>query len=86
MKKFLLLFLISCYPEPKPTPIVVDNYLCAAAETHLKELKCIGEGSYTKKGKSFTIFCLETQQNGIFLNPKCLTEINSCEQIDSCTR
>ena len=82
MKNFLifLLFIIGCSNAhlngPHATPVVTDTDKCQLAEIHLKELKCIPtDQPYTKKGKSFTQFCQETQANGIFINPKCLSDL-----------
>jgi hypothetical protein len=99
MKKILLLslLLIACDTTtqttkvtpnipPTPTPLVIDSEYCGEAEVHLKEIACIPKNEpYTKRGKSFKQFCEETQENGVFLNPKCLTTVNSCEEIDYCT-
>ncbi len=71
--------------QPKPVEEVRDSAYCDLAETHLKQLKCIPDGAFTKKGKSFSDFCQETQINGVFVNPKCLSEIVSCDQMDVCT-
>lgn len=68
---------------PKPTPVVKETDYCSAAERRLLQLHC-SEGNPTKRGKTFTQFCYETQNNGIFLNPKCLAQITGCEQIESC--
>jgi len=70
--------------KPQPTPIVIDNNYCLKAQENLQRLHC-AEGEPTKKGKSFEQFCVGTQQNGVFLNPKCLSEITSCGQVDSCS-
>ena len=79
---------------PTPTPIVTDTDQCAPAEKHLHDL-CAADAtknSYccqivapTKKGKSYTQFCQEKQAQGVFLNPKCVANIVSCDKIDSCT-
>jgi hypothetical protein len=29
-------------------------------------------------------FCYDTQQQGVWLNPKCVVNIKSCDQIDNC--
>lgn len=70
--------------QPKPTPIVTDTEQCDLAQINLLRLRC-PEGNPTKKGKTFSDFCKETQNNGIFLNPKCLATLTDCSQIDSCT-
>ena len=71
-------------PLKQPTPVVTDTEYCDLAQTHLLQLKC-EEGNPTKKGKSFSIVCRETQTNGIFINPKCLSQITSCDQVNTCT-
>lgn len=93
MKKILLfcLFLIGCpitpmeHPAPaRPTPQVKDTNYCSLAEKHLKQLGC-EEAKPLKDGTTFTQFCEATQGNGVFLNPKCLSQIKSCSEVDSCT-
>ena len=71
---------------PHKTPEVKDTEKCEAAEQHLKELTCIPtDKPYTKRGKSFTQFCQETQNAGVFINPVCLSEVKSCDEVDCCT-
>lgn len=79
---------------PTPTPIVTDTDQCAPAEQHLHDLCSAdpGKNNYccrvvapTKKGKSYTQFCQEKQNEGVFLNPKCIESVTSCDQIDACT-
>lgn len=70
--------------EPRPTPIVTDSDYCDKAEANLVRLNC-PEGNPTKKGKSFSDLCFELQQKGVFLNPKCLSTVTSCDQVDYCT-
>lgn len=81
-------------PQPAPTPILADIEFCAPAETRLHDL-CLAnpvENSYccqvvapTKKGKTFTQFCQESQNEGVTQNPKCISTIISCDKIDVCT-
>jgi len=95
MKQYLLLILLSlsvfnCNPgetltPPRPPRVVEGTVMCKDAEIHLTELKC-EIAKPTKKGKSFEQFCKETQDAGIFINPKCLTTVNNCEEaVDICT-
>lgn len=79
---------------PRPTPIPTDTNLCESAEKHLDKMcksdaqgnsYCCAVVAPTKKGKSFTKFCQDKQNEGIALNPKCLSEVKSCGEIDSCT-
>lgn len=67
-------------PDPK-IPQVKGSEWCERAEKNLLALGC-EEGQPTKEGKSFTEFCKETQANGIDLNPQCLANISSCDQVD----
>lgn len=95
MRKLLsLLILTFCFTgcpiqDPitpaRPTPIVKDTDACDDAEINLKALKCIPPGPFTTKGKSFTEVCEETQNAGVFFNPKCLAAATSCAEIDVCT-
>lgn len=79
---------------PTPTPVVTDTDQCNAAEQHLNTLckadpvknnYCCQVVAPTKKGKSYTQFCQEKQNQGVFLNPKCVSSVLSCDQIDPCT-
>lgn len=91
MKKGLLVavilgFLLIACPNA-PVPVSQNIEYCAPAEARLKELGCISKDApYTNKGKSFTQFCQETMSNGINLRPKCLSKINSCNEINYCMR
>lgn len=79
---------------PRPTPIVTDTSLCSSAEQHLQQM-CDADKSAnnycclvvapTKKGKSYAQFCQDKQNEGVFLNPKCVSTVTSCDQIDACT-
>lgn len=79
---------------PRPTPIPIDTNMCQSAEQHLQQLcdadkvnnsYCCAVAAPTKKGKTFTQFCEQKQNDGVFLNPKCLSEVKTCNDIDSCT-
>ena len=90
----ILIFFNSClndtYVPPQPTPVVKDTEWCQAAEINLQQLECIPDDQpYTKKGLTFTQFCEQKHEDGVFLNPKCLatevTEKTTCSYIDVCT-
>jgi hypothetical protein len=77
----------------RETPTPTDTDLCGVAGRHLSTLceankeensYCCMTSASTKKGKSFTQFCEETQHAGIALNPGCLSKIIKCEEIDFC--
>lgn len=72
-------------PQPPAPAHLNDIGYCDAAEANLKALGCIPQGAYTDKGKSFTVFCQETETNGVSLNARCLSTITSCAQENSCT-
>ena len=97
MKKLFTLSLLilsctTCTPNvivpaavPHAPATVQDTNLCPAADANLQRLACIPVGQpYTLKGKSFTEFCQETQNNGVYINPKCLSQITTCSQEDAC--
>ena len=79
-----------------PNPSVIDDTdKCVDADQHLAQLcavdseknsYCCATESPTKKGKTFTQFCIEKQNEGVWLNPTCLSTITSCDQIDVCTK
>ena len=97
MRKFLsFLLIVFCFsftgcPQqepitpPRPTPIVQDTDHCLPAQVHLQQLKCIPEGPFTKKGKTFAEVCEETQAAGVYFNPVCLENVKTCQEIDVCT-
>lgn len=68
-----------------------ETEYCIKAEAHLKSINC-EEGNdlktinpKTKQSYTFTEFCEEEQDKGnVFLNPKCLSEILTCQDIDEC--
>ena len=81
-------------PTPHTTPVVKDTAMCSDADVHITQLcnadhiknkYCCDVVAPTKKGKSFTQFCTEKQNEGLFLNPSCLAQVTSCEQINVCT-
>lgn len=94
-KLFSLLVLVFCFvgcpiqdpiTPPRPTPVVIDTDKCLEAEINLKALKCIPDGPFTTKGKSFTQVCEETQNAGVFFNPVCLSKVTACgDQVLACT-
>ncbi len=36
--------------------------------------------------KTCSQFCLDQETNGVFLNPKCVTQVTSCDQIEDARR
>lgn len=77
----------------RQTPAPTDADMCGSAQTHLTALCqanpvendfCCMTVNPTAKGKSFAVFCEETENAGIQLNPKCLSAITKCEEINTC--
>jgi hypothetical protein len=81
----VVLRLISCVPiTDQPTPHVPDDTPnCAAACTHLKDLKC-PEGEPLEDGTTCQQFCENTQNSGHALNPTCVLAIKLCPEINKC--
>lgn len=67
-------------PDPKPQE-PDDTHDCSAACQRLQELGC-PEGD-TLDGVTCVEFCVETQQQGHALNPSCLKNINTCEEVET---
>jgi hypothetical protein len=92
----LLALLVACtkVPDvPGPSPIVVPNTDdCGAMCEHLRDLGCEeGDpvfnsdmpGQLGRPNQSCEDFCRETQTNGVFLNPRCVKRVASCEAIET---
>ena len=84
-------FLFGCpqhIPPPNPPP---DTDWCGKMCSHLKELGCEeGESVYNndlpgKKdvpNQSCEDFCVELQDKGFFVNPRCVSYVESCDDIE----
>ena len=80
-------------PEPKEPE---DTDWCKAGCEHLMTLPgqdglpgCVeGRPLYLSNGGKVSCeqFCVETQQKGRALNPKCWTTLNSCEDLETTCR
>jgi hypothetical protein len=94
--KYLIfsLLLCTCHPDQVNPPPKPDSDLCAKMCEHIgpKGLGC--EEGYPvydsdKPGpkdvpnESCEEFCVITQNNGIFLNPSCVSLVKSCDQIEN---
>jgi len=85
----IFLFLSCCDTIIPPSPVTKDIDYCSKAQENLETLGCIKKGeSYTKKGKSYSEFCIDLQGKGIFTNPKCVAGLKNCEDFkaDICNR
>lgn len=71
--------------RPKPTP--ESTNFCKAAEFNLLKV-CPIYAQPTKtmivNGETFKDFCENTQNNGIFIDPECLSKVTSCDQVPIC--
>ena len=88
----------ACNPasSPSPTP-VPDTNLCPQMCQHIGPVNAGGLGcaegdplyDSTQPGpmgvpnETCTQFCVHQQNNGIFINPKCVTQVTSCSQIEA---
>lgn len=91
MRLFIVLFsiiLLSCshiehwYIEPED--LEHSKLACEKACENLKELRC-PEAQSLSDGTTCETFCMDTERNGLGLNTKCLSEIEACDQINTCT-
>ncbi len=93
----LLTFVAACNPaaSPNPTP-APDTSLCAPMCAHIGTgdggLGCAeGDPLYdsTQPGpvgvpnETCTQFCVHQQNNGVFINPRCVMQVTSCAQIEA---
>jgi hypothetical protein len=76
-------------PNPQPVP---DSDMCPLMCAHLKTLGCEeGQAVYDsdKPGpkdvpnKTCEDFCVEQQSNGIFVNPRCVAKVKTCDEIEA---
>lgn len=77
-------------PIPSPEP-PKDTSLCGAACRHLADLSCEeGKPVYNSDlpgprdvpNQSCESFCEEMQDKGLFVNPRCLLTIKTCDEIE----
>lgn len=85
-----------CNQAPPPTPGPIDDTeFCDEAEVRLSELGCL-EGLGFVNGKvfdaeleedlTFTQFCVDRQESGTRVFPKCLSLVTSCTDVEACWR
>lgn len=91
MRLFIILFssfLFSCshiehwYIEPED--LEQSKVSCERACDNLRRLKC-PEADNLSDGTTCETFCFDTERNGLGLNTKCLSEIQYCSEINTCT-
>jgi len=88
MRYFFCFLILSCSNSiTPPAAVTTDIDYCSKADENLQKLGCISN-KYTKKGKSYTEFCTELQNKGIFTNPKCVASLTDCADFtaDTCNR
>ncbi len=92
---FAVLLALGCgggMPSPAPPPAPGGSY-CAAMCDHIgpKGLNCPeGQSVYDSSlpgptgvpNESCTDFCTKQEQNGVFINPKCVAQATSCADIE----
>lgn len=82
---FLLAFslsMLAAHCDPPPVVIVPpDTDKCPEACANLQVLGC-EEGDPLPDGLTCTEFCVRTQNQGAWLDPKCLASVTSCEDIE----
>lgn len=100
MKRLLLvalgLALLGCFgpeePEYTPPP---DTHLCGEMCSHLAKLGCEesqavydidAPGPPDVPNVTCKTFCEKRQKRGVFVNPRCVLEVTSCEGIEPARR
>lgn len=82
-KNYIALIFVQCISIHHPVlpqrsvPLYIDE--CISAEQRLIEKGCI-----IREDKPFANFCMEAEKNKINLHTKCLSNINSCEDVSIC--
>jgi hypothetical protein len=76
----------ACHCDVPANPVSIsqapDTTFCSPAAENLNRLGNCGDRQATK-GK-FKDFCEYTQNNGVFLNPKCIASATSCDEVKKC--
>lgn len=93
--QFVLAFaLLGCPPAPTPAPSPApSSSFCATMCDHIgpKGLNCPeGQQVYDSAlpgtagvpNESCTDFCTKQEKNGVFVNPKCVSQVTSCAGIE----
>jgi hypothetical protein len=78
----LSFLLLGATCDPPPVVIVPpDTDKCPAACANLQVLGC-EEGDPLGDGTTCTEFCIRTQKNGAWLDPDCVSKVQSCHEIE----
>lgn len=79
-----LILMMGATCEPRPIPIApTDTEMCPDACQNLRALGC-EEGEPLLDGTTCEAFCEYMQDEGHWLNPKCISSIERCSEIESC--
>lgn len=78
---------LACGPLPPPAPPPEGKpELCAAACSRMRSLGC-EEGEPTPAGSTCEEWCENVERSGtVSLGPACLAAIQSCGEINACSR
>ncbi len=75
-----------------PDPVKKDVEYCSLAQTHLQQMcsadpiknkLCCDMVRPTPKQRSFEQVCRTVQEGGIYVNPQCISTVQTCEQVDT---
>jgi hypothetical protein len=82
----ILALLVSCSgPGATVIPKPDDAPSCGAACSRMRELGC-REAAPLEDGTSCEVFCQKTLESGHPLRPSCVQTIQSCNEVDACSR
>jgi hypothetical protein len=92
MKQFLVslvLVLISSCVQPSPWYIEPEDLEaskqgCERACAHMRTLSCT-QAKDLEDGTTCEEFCFQTERQGLGLNTKCIEQIKTCDEINTCT-
>ncbi len=92
----LLAMAPDCGPQPGPTPppgppvppppVPPDTDKCATACANLTKLHCAEAEPIKMSDGSVTTceqFCRETQNQGVYLNPDCVSKVTTCAEVET---
>lgn len=92
MNRFFVVFLlfVSCHGiNDINVPDVEDTEFCLGAEQNIERLQCMDRAGnpmwINLHGERFSETCRVVQdEGGIFLNPRCVMEAETCEEVNEC--
>lgn len=80
----LAVTLLGCGPTltPDPPPVHPPEGACAAAERHMRELRC----PEADAGGGFGGLCERSAARAVDLHPGCIIHITTCADVDAASR